>query len=133
MKIKNKSAMILAFIAGILLIISGINGFARWNTIKDFVVNNFVDHEVVQIIFALLIFIASLGGIAVIIGGYLIGKENLKTGRFFIMLGAGIGLIGFVVSLIAGYSRGYLTVNSFLSIGGIGLILSIVARMIAKK
>ena len=36
----NKNAMILAIFAGILLLISGINGTATWSEIKDFVIEN---------------------------------------------------------------------------------------------
>jgi hypothetical protein len=48
-------------------------------------------------------------------------------------LGAGLGLIGLIFSLIVTYMEGNFTIGSFLSIGVIGLILSIVARMLAKK
>ena len=36
---KNRNAMIIAFIAGILLLISGISGLATWEAIKSFVTN----------------------------------------------------------------------------------------------
>ena len=63
MKSDRKKVMIIAFIAGILLLISGVSGLATWETIKDFVINNIADNFIIQIIFAVLIFIASLGGI----------------------------------------------------------------------
>jgi len=129
---RNNQAMAIAIVAGILLLIAGVSGFATWETIKDFVVENIVDNIIVQIVFAILIFIASLGGIAVIIGGLLIGKNKVGTGKFIIALGAGLGLIGLIFSLILAYGEESLTVSSFTSIGTIGLILSIVARIVAK-
>ena len=133
MKSRNTQAMGIAVIAGILLIISGISGLATWETIKDFVTTHIVDNSIIQVVFAILIFIASLGGIAVIIGGLLIGKNNVGLGKFIIALGAGLGLIGLIFSLIITYMEGNFTIGSFFSLGAIGLILSIVARIIAKK
>ena len=130
---KNKTAMILGIIAGILLLISGISGLATWETIKTFVTTHIMDHFIVQIIFSVLIFIASLGGIAVMWGAVLIGKEKVSVGKFFITLGAGLGLIGLIVSLIVVVLSSNFVFNSFFSVGTIGLILSIIARLIAGK
>ena len=55
-----------------------------------------------------------------------------KTGKFIIALGAGLGLIGLIVSIIIGLTEGSFTLNSLITIGAIGLILSIVARMMAE-
>jgi len=96
---RNSKAIIVAVFAGILLLISGVSGLATWEAIKNFVTDNVIDNYIVQIIFVVLIFIASLGGISVIIGGLLIGKDKI----------------------------------SFFSVGAIGLILSIVARLMVKK
>jgi len=130
---KNKKAMYVAIIAGILLSIAGVSGFATWEIIKDFVTSNIIDNSIVQIVFAVLIFIASLGGISVIAGGLLIGKNKIGLGKFLITLGAGIGLIGLIFSILVAYFEGNLTLGSFFSIGAIGLILSIIARHMAKK
>jgi hypothetical protein len=130
---KNSTAMKIAIFAGILLLISGINGIATWETIKNFVITTIADHFIIQVIFAILLFIASLGGISVIAGGLLIGKGKVGTGKFLILLGAGLGLIGLIIAIYIGYTEGSLTIGSFFSIGVIGLILSIVARLLAKK
>jgi hypothetical protein len=130
---KKSMAMIIAIFAGILLIISGISGMATWETIKNYVINNVTDNEIVQIVFAILIFIASLGGLSVIIGGLLIGKNKIGLGKLFITLGAGLGIIGLIFSIIVAFTEDSLTLGSFFSIGMLGLILSIVARMLAKK
>ncbi len=133
MRSENKLASKIAIVAGIFLLIAGVSGFATWETIKDFVTNNIIDNFIVQIVFAILIFIASLGGISVIAGGILIGKNNIVIGKFLIVLGAGLGLIGLLFSIIVAYAEGNFTIGSLFSIGAIGLILSIVARMIVKK
>ena len=133
MESKYKKAMYIAIVAGILLLLSGISGLATWERIGAFVEENISDNEAIQIVFAVLIFIASLGGLAVIIGGILIGKEKLGTGRFLIMLGAGMGIIGLIVSIYYAYNDGSLDIWGFFSIGFIGIVLSIIARMMAKK
>jgi hypothetical protein len=130
---KNSLAMAIAIVAGFLLLLSGLSGIATWSIIRDFVTTYIINNSIVQIIFVILIFIASLGGITVIAGGYFIGKNKIGLGKFLILLGAGLGLIGLIFSLIVTYNKGNLTINNFFSIGLIGLILSIVARVIARK
>ena len=130
---KKKQAMIIAIFAGILLLISGVSGLATWEAIRNFVTTNIADNYIVQIIFAVLIFIASLGGLSVIIGGLLIGRNKIGTGKLFITLGAGLGLIGLIVSIVVAVMENNFTIGSFFSVGAIGLILSIVARLMVKK
>ena len=130
---KRKQAMIIAIFAGILLLISGVSGLATWEVIRDFVTTNIIYNYIVQIIFAVLIFIASLGGLSVIIGGILIARDNIRTGKLFITLGAGLGLIGLIFSIIVAVMENNFTIGSFFSVGAIGLILSIVARLMVKK
>jgi hypothetical protein len=133
MSSRNSKAMGIAIVAGILLLIAGVSGLATWETIKDFVTTHIIDNTVVQIVFAFLIFIAALGGISVIIGGLLIGKNKLITGKLMISLGAGLGVIGLIFSFYMVYIEGNFTIGSFFSTGVMGLILSIIARFVAKK
>jgi hypothetical protein len=130
---QNSKAMGIAIVAGILLLIAGVSGVATWETIKSFVTTHIMDNSIIQIVFVVLIFIASLGGIAVIMGGVLIGKDKIGTGKFLISLGAGFGLIGLIFSIVVAYMEDNLTISSFLTIGAIGLILSIFARLVVKR
>lgn len=129
---RNRTAMIIAIVAGILLLVAGMSGVAAWEAIKTFVTTYIIDNIAVQIVFAILIFIASLGGISVIIGGLLIGKNKVRTGKFTISLGVGMGLIGLIVSIVMAVMANSLIIGEFMSVGGTGLILSIVARVVAK-
>ena len=88
MSSKNSKVLGIAVVAGILLLIAGVSGLATWETIKEFVTENVIDNGIVQVVFAILIFIASLGGISVIIGGFLIWKDKIGLGKFMISLGA---------------------------------------------
>ena len=129
---RNRTAMIIAIVAGTLLLVAGMSGAAAWEAIKTFVTTYIIDNIAVQIVFVILIFIASLGGISVIIGGLLIGKNKVRTGKFTISLGVGMGLIGLMVSIVVAVVTNSLIIGEFMSVGGIGLILSIVARVVAK-
>ncbi len=129
---RNSTAMMIATVAGILLSIAGMNGVAAWEAIKTFVTTHIIDNIAVQIVFVILIFIASLGGISVIIGGLLIGKNKVLTGKFIISIGTGMGLIGLTVSIVVAFMDNSLIINRFMSVGWMGLILSIIARVVAK-
>jgi len=120
-----------AIVGGVLLLIAGITGLAAMETIKNFVENTLhIQSSTVNLIFMVLVFIAALGGIAVIIGGFLIGGSLVRTGKFLIALGAGIGLIGLIIGIaIAYYQGGTLQIGS--GVGFFGVILSIVARILA--
>jgi len=128
----NTKAMAIAIVAGILLLVAGLSSMAAWEEIKAFIIHNIGDNPGIEIVFLILIIIASLGGIAVIIGGLLIFKGNVGTGKLLIVLGVGLGLIGFIITLVIGIMEGSLTIGGFLSISLIGIILSVVARVMAE-
>lgn len=95
--------------------------------------------EVITLVLTILLYIAALGGIAVIIGGIMIAMDRVGTGKFVIGLGAGVGLFGLIITLIEAYlAGGVAALTDFLtlvsqSIAWIGVIMSIVARSMAKK
>lgn len=124
--------MMIAIVAGILMLIAGVSGAPAWEMIRRFVTRYIIDHYLVQIVFTVLIGVAALGGLSVIAGGLLIGKNRILVGKFLISLGAGMGLIGLIVSAIVAVSENPSIIGRFTSTGGIGLILSIVARVVAK-
>ena len=133
MSLINKPAMYAAIIGGVCLLIAGLTGVATWSSIKDIIVENVTDDQLVQDVFYYMIIIAGLGGFAVILGGLLIGSDKVGIGKFLIMLGAGMGLIGFLIAIGLWYVNG---MEGMFTIGGsiiglVGIVLSIVARQIA--
>lgn len=128
----NTKAMAIAIVAGALLLVAGLSSMAAWEEIKAFIIKNIGDNAAIEIVFLILIIIASLGGIAVIVGGLLIFKGNVGAGKLLIALGVGLGLIGFIISLVIGIMEGSLTIGGFLSISLVGIILSVVARIMAE-
>jgi uncharacterized membrane protein len=135
---RNRTAALLAVIGGVLILVGGGTGMAGFLTELSNIIQDLFGgkNQIVETIFWILIFIAALGGLSVIIGGLLINKNHIIAGKILITLGAGMGIIGLIISLISALAQGkevqffsWLT-TSFL---GIGIIFSLVARFMAKR
>ena len=129
----NKTAKWLAIIAGMLLLLAGITGASYIITLGNFIVDYISGNYVVIIILNILLLIASLGGIAVIIGGMLIGKGRIWLGKMLIQLGSGAGILSLLFHLALAIYTKSLSMASFLSIGTIGIMLSVIAPFYAKR
>jgi hypothetical protein len=139
--LKNGLSVALALIGGVLLFQVGwVGSIGFIADIAVYAETYFpAISEIITLILTILIYIASLGGIAVIIGGLLIAASRIRLAKFVIGLGAGVGLIGLIIMLVEAYLAGgvaalidILTLISQ-SIAWIGVILSIVARNKAKS
>lgn len=137
---KNKVGIIIALISGIILILGGVTstvgiyGLIPWIAL----VLGFPPEilAVINLVLLVLNLIASLGGIAVIIGALLVAKERIGTGKLFIGLGAGMGLIGFIFLVLIMTLTGTPIVSMlplvYSTPGLLGGILSILARFYIK-
>ncbi|MFX0097061.1 MAG: hypothetical protein ACFE7E_04810 [Candidatus Hodarchaeota archaeon] len=140
-KPSNFPSLILATIAGILLIVSRTSGgLGFYGTILSYIAVQFGGEVALVVSYLLwaLSIIASLGGFAVIIGGFLIHRGRVTTGRFIISIGAGMGIIGLLVEIGSAALQGWTSLVGLLfamtqSLSWIGIILSIVASLLAKK
>jgi hypothetical protein len=130
-----RNAGYFAIFAGVLLLLSGASGWGIfafvWDVIKDHLAGDWV--FLVSLVFRILIFLAALGGLTVIIGGYFMLKGYPKTGKVFVMIGCGTGILTLLVlGLIA-----YLTntwdswTSSMLGFTGIGIVLAWISRKLA--
>ena len=141
---RNKISVLLCIIGGILMVIASIVGTATvFRIIVDFLVKRYPNYELFLTIFlGICIFIALGGGISVIIGSIITFKA-LKLGKLIIGLGAGLGLIGFIIFIVTGIISGTLTgtvleiiIGLLLgpaSYGIIGVFITIFARRAMKK
>ncbi len=77
--------------------------------------------------------IASLGGISVILGGILIGRNKVFIGTVFIKIGSGVGILSLIAHIFLSIFSNNLSITSLMSIGSIGIILSVIAPFYAKK
>ena len=131
-------AFILAIIAGVLLLASGIHGpTGTYQLIIDQLPKFIQNQQILQIantVTLILITISLAGGLAVIAGGILILLNHVNTGKWVIGLGAGVGilwLIMLVVTLIT-TQQVAVVVAEYSTLGWAGVILAFVARTIAK-
>jgi len=128
---KRIISFILSIISGIFLILSGTNGVSFLTTFSEFILRYF-NIQVIKIIFTLLIIIASFGGIAVILGGFLIYKKKIRVGRFIIAIGTGAGLVSLLLNFLIVIITKGIPINWFLSFSTLGIIFSVLARRIVK-
>ncbi len=132
---RNILAFALSVPAGILLLLKGITGPTEaysWllNYLSSGVIADGLILTVATTALLVLIFISSLGGIAVIAGGVLVWKDHVSTGRLLISLGAGVGFIWVIFLLFTLASTG--DVFSQYSVMGLtGLVLAFLALLVA--
>jgi len=138
LSVRNLIAVILAILAGILLIVSGTRGPVGIFEIVLQKLSQFTNDATILLIAStialILIVLSSVGGFIVIIGGYLIFMNHIKTGKLAISMGAGIGIpwLIFIIAtiIITGEPQVIITQHSIL--GWTGIILALIARIIAK-
>jgi len=124
-----------------LFLASAIGSIGIYGTIIAFVADQYPEMVgVLDNVLLILSFIAGLGGIGVIIGGFMLTTDRVGTGKFVIGIAAGMGLIGLIIVLaqhfmLAGTSGVIDYVNLMLSQGSgwIGAILAILGRKMAGK
>jgi len=133
-------AAIFAYVGGTFLLIAGATGSTGIiGTIIDYLIQNLggATADLLSLILQALNFIADLGGISVIIGASLIINQRPKIGKIIIGIGAGMGLIGFIIILASAFLHRWINAINFIttisqSIGWIGTLLSITATILAK-
>ncbi len=136
---RNTLAFVLSVPAGILLLLKGISGptevyFWLLEYLSGGVVSDELIQSLVTIVLLVLIAISSLGGIAVLAGGFLIWKNHVLTGKLLITLGAGVGTLWVVFLLVTLVTTGAIssTIAQYSIIGWAGLVLAFAARLVAK-
>jgi len=138
---RRNIAALFAYAGGTLLLIAGATGSTGIiGTIIEYIIENLggPTADVLSLILQALNLVADLGGASVIIGGSFIINQRIRIGKFLIGLGAGMGLIGFMIILASAFIQGWVNAINFVviisqSIGWIGIILSIAATILAKQ
>jgi len=137
---QNKTAFILALIGGIILFIEGITGSIGFFAYLPLIlaVPELAPLEpVIYYLILILGFVAASGGIGVVVGGYLLTKGRVGTGKFIIGVAVGMSLIGLIIKLVqliwlSGATAAYdFLVIAAQSMGWIGVFIAIAARRAA--
>jgi len=132
------TAIALAAIAGILLLLSGIRGpTGTYQLLQQELPKVTQNQQVLQIVntvAAILIAISLAGGVSVLAGAFLIYKNHVRTAKLLIGLGAGVGIPWLIMLAISLITTGQVAavVAQHSSLGWIGVILAFAARTIAK-
>ena len=103
---RNKTAGVLCIVGGALLVVAGTTGMKPLlEEILKYIQPTVDAFPILATIFKALIFIAALGGISVIIGG-LLTFHVPRIGKLLVMLGAGLGLLGFMIPMSLAWHQG---------------------------
>jgi hypothetical protein len=90
------------------------------------------DRPILLVLGYVLVGIASLGGIAVLLGAYLLHVDRVRTGRILILLGSGAGLISLILFLVGNLRREEFSYLFEVLPVLVGVVLGIVARFRAE-
>jgi hypothetical protein len=130
---ENKTACYLAIVAGVLLLVAGLSGVALMSKVQS-IVQQFISDTTISFVFTILILLASLGGLLVLGGGGLLYKDKVAPGKILITIGTGAGLIGLIIMIVIWIKDMSLpTMTLSFILGLVGVILSVAARLKAKK
>ncbi len=129
---RNAVAAVIAVVAGVLLLLVGINGVTEVDKLFALLQEWFGTNEALRILAYVLGGIAALGGIAVIIGGYFLATEHVRTGKLLITLGSGAGIVTLLVFLARNTSSEQISYLYAVLPAILGVALAIVARFVAK-
>jgi len=127
----NDKAALLAAVAGILLIVSGYTGVRsvdRFFTLLEDVFGNRPSLIVLAYVF---IGIASLGGFAVLFGGYLIWRDRVRLGRVIILIGSGAGFFTLLLFVLVNLRREEFSLLASVLPAILGVALGVVARFLS--
>jgi hypothetical protein len=139
--LRNQTPFALCFIGGLLLLGAGYTQGGQTIVFVYLLVHSIAAlapfYFIIDFILLLLWIIAVLGGLAVILGGYLLTTSHIRTGKFIIAVATGFGLISFILVIlyvvIAVGWAGLLILTWLIlhTAWALGLVLTIAARSMA--
>lgn len=130
--LRNRLAVLLAYISGILMLLSGSTGVASLTRLKDLLLS-VTEIPLIKIIFFVMLLLSSLGGVLVIIGGIFIAKRKTRLGRILIWIGSGAGIVSLAIGVFTTLVNEGLNFNALFSLAPLAIILAILAQIFAKS
>ena len=129
---RNDEAALLAALAGALLLVSGYTGARPVDRFFTILEDLFGSRPFLIVLAYVFVGIASLGGFAVLIGGFLIWKDRVRTGRLLILVGSGAGFFTLLLFLLINLRRQEFSLLASVLPAILGVAIGIVARLRAK-
>lgn len=139
---RNQTPFALCLIGGLLLLgasyTGGIDTIALIYVLVHSIAALTPIYLIIDILLLILVIIAWSGGIAIILGGFLLTTSHIRFGKLIIAIAAGFGLISFVLTIIwvvitFGWTGLLLLTWLVLNTAwALGLVLTIIARSTAK-
>ena len=127
----NDKAALLAAVAGILLIVSGYTGVRSVDRFFTLLEDLFGNRPFLVVLAYVFIGIASLGGFAVLFGGYLIWKDRVRLGRVIILIGSGAGFFTLLLFVLVNLRREEFSLLASVLPAILGVAVGIVARFLS--
>lgn len=137
---KSNLPAFISIVSGVLLVISGTQGYYSgigvYGELLKAILSLFEDTAIpsaLEAVGKIPIFLASIGGFSVIIGGFLLYASQVRLGKLIVAIGAGIGIPELILALAALISsRDVSALAQYQITGWAGIVLSIIARAKAK-
>jgi hypothetical protein len=129
---------VLAAVAGVLLLASGVRGpTGTYELVREqlpMFIENQQALQVVNAVALILIVVSLAGGLSVLAGAFLIYKNHVGTGKLLIGLGAGVGIPWLILLAVALVTSGQVAavVAQHSSVCWVGVVLAFAARIVAK-
>jgi uncharacterized membrane protein YuzA (DUF378 family) len=127
----NDKAALLAVVAGILLIVSGYTGVRSVDRFFTLLEDLFGNRPFLVVLAYVFIGIASLGGFAVLFGGYLIWRDRVRLGRVIILIGSGAGFFTLLLFVLVNLRREEFSLLASVLPAILGVAVGIVARFLS--
>ena len=128
----NEKAAVVAAIAGVLLLLSGVTGVTQWQ--RTFALLGEVLGTSLLLTFVRFVFVAlgSAGGVFVLLGAYGFRQNKVRMGRALIWLGTGFTLVSVFLYVVLQVRHGDAPFAGAGLLGAVGIGMSIAARLKAK-
>jgi hypothetical protein len=138
-----RRAGVIAVVAGVILIASGISSGSVLLTGLDYLENHAgssigsAGQSVLQLVIAIVSLIVGLGGLSAIAGGFLLLRGHGSLGRFLIGLGGGTAIFGLLIAIGKALFVSGATVpiyfQPYFALYWIGAILATVSILVSRR
>lgn len=129
---RNSRAALLAVLGGLLLLVAGWSGVSGIDHVFALLDSWLGPTSALRDLAWVLGGIASLGGVAVLLGAYLLFRDHVRTGRILILLGSGMGTLTLLIFLARNLAEEDFSYLTAVLPAILGVVLGILAQKTAR-